>query len=171
MQFFGLVQVLPYILPPPKSSDVGRPWPWAHSVPWRDPPRCSAGCRPRHGSPRSTGSPQGRCLVLFCGRNHGEIDLFSKSILVFYSCSDISRNLIENWCHECLVILPPWSFASETFLPPVGWNCTNSKSCMGKPALEAIALPSPGSGDGTSVKNLSKQDETNKDMAQLKAIL
>ena len=26
---------------------------------------------------------------------------------------------------------------------PVGWNCTNSRSCMGSPAREAIALPSP----------------------------
>ena len=26
---------------------------------------------------------------------------------------------------------------------PVGWNCTNSRSCMGSPAREAMALPSP----------------------------
>ena len=26
---------------------------------------------------------------------------------------------------------------------PVGWNCTNSKSCIGRPARDAMALPSP----------------------------
>lgn len=27
--------------------------------------------------------------------------------------------------------------------PPVGWNCTNSRSCSGMPARAAMALPSP----------------------------
>ena len=38
----------------------------------------------------------------------------------------------------CCRLLMRWPMHS-----PVGWNCTNSRSCSGSPARAAMALPSP----------------------------
>lgn len=40
-----------------------------------------------------------------------------------------------------------WHSAIHWCWVPVGWNWTNSKSCIGSPAREAMALPSPGTHD------------------------
>ena len=51
-----------------------------------------------------------------------------------------------------------WTFQDihvEKLSAPVGWNCTNSKSCIGRPALDAMALPSPAKKDVRDAKKVS----------------